>query len=435
MHASVASQHSLWVTSAARCLQWLQQCHTQGVTPKCPMCQAPMQLNKQWHIFGPRRQPADEQQPRDHANAEAANNYLLQYNPRLADMLADMPNILAQENVQLLAEVQVSLEGPTYSIERSCCSFVYHNHYLGYLHHSSSLYVRGRVGVRPCSVLSDIRCVLGLPRAFGKHVVSHYCLQDLRIQRQQLVGELQLRQQQLQELAGRQQQMELEGMEMDQQRRQLLDELQMLRLARDRQRQLQQESAASAHRVASGSSTTGVRVGSTEQQSNLGSTTSGTRQFASHGPGFLDKTSAKTNPCAPAAEVGGLMAADLSAEGMHTKRMRLLQRQLDEILGEEVETGGREARAMGRWSTPSGLRWRTAAAACGRSSQEGAVAGALLHDKQEEAAIGVQQVPSTCSVGAAAALADDCSGGLSVDDTVGAAAASEDLHNQHPHDS
>eukprot|EP00878_Enallax_costatus_P010980 GHUV01011468.1.p1 GENE.GHUV01011468.1~~GHUV01011468.1.p1 ORF type:complete len:683 (+),score=193.36 GHUV01011468.1:1250-3298(+) len=91
-----------------QCLnQWLQQCRSQGVTPKCPMCQAPMQLNKQWHIFGPRCLH-DGQQPRDRPEAEAANNYLLQYNPRLADMLADMPNILAQENVQLLAEVQVS---------------------------------------------------------------------------------------------------------------------------------------------------------------------------------------------------------------------------------------------------------------------------------------------------------------------------------------
>jgi len=35
------------------------------------------------------------------------NNYLLRHNPRLAELLADMPQFLAPENVQLLADVQV----------------------------------------------------------------------------------------------------------------------------------------------------------------------------------------------------------------------------------------------------------------------------------------------------------------------------------------
>jgi hypothetical protein len=38
---------------------------------------------------------------------DAANNYLLEHQPRLAELLADMPQILAPENVQILAEVQV----------------------------------------------------------------------------------------------------------------------------------------------------------------------------------------------------------------------------------------------------------------------------------------------------------------------------------------
>jgi hypothetical protein len=41
------------------------------------------------------------------AAGDAANNYLLEHQPRLAELLADMPQILAPENVQILAEVQV----------------------------------------------------------------------------------------------------------------------------------------------------------------------------------------------------------------------------------------------------------------------------------------------------------------------------------------
>lgn len=99
-------------------MQWLQQCHSQGVTPTCPMCQAPLQLHVQWHLFGTRRrhlannrqQAAGRAAQMVNGDAEAANNYLLEHQPRLADMLADMPNILAQENVQLLAEVQVNTD-------------------------------------------------------------------------------------------------------------------------------------------------------------------------------------------------------------------------------------------------------------------------------------------------------------------------------------
>lgn len=39
--------------------------------------------------------------------AQAANNYLLDHQPRLVELLADMPQLLVHENVQLLAEVQV----------------------------------------------------------------------------------------------------------------------------------------------------------------------------------------------------------------------------------------------------------------------------------------------------------------------------------------
>lgn len=76
------------------------------------MCQAALQLDVQWHILGARRRrQLDRQQLAElgaaAVDADAANNYLLEHQPRLADMLADMPIILAQENVQLLAEVQV----------------------------------------------------------------------------------------------------------------------------------------------------------------------------------------------------------------------------------------------------------------------------------------------------------------------------------------
>ncbi|WIA29195.1 hypothetical protein OEZ86_011706 [Tetradesmus obliquus] len=163
-----------------QCLnQWLQQCHSSGATASCPMCQTPLQLSVQWNLlpWRWRRQPALAA-PGGAAAAglgaalgaaaaagaggvaagDAANNYLLLHQPRLALLLADMPQILAPEAVQILAEVQ-----------------------------------------------------------------------DLRQQRQQLVGVLQLRQQQLQELAGQQQRIELE---LEQQRRQLLQELQLLRRSR-----------------------------------------------------------------------------------------------------------------------------------------------------------------------------------------------------------
>lgn len=86
-----------------------------------------MQLAVKWHvckaIFAPavwqlparRRgraaeqgggaQPEGAEQPV--AVQPAHNNYLLLHNPHLAELLADMPALLAPEQVQLLADVQV----------------------------------------------------------------------------------------------------------------------------------------------------------------------------------------------------------------------------------------------------------------------------------------------------------------------------------------
>lgn len=99
-----------------------------------------MQLTVKWHLwkalFAPsvwqlptrRRGRLEEEEPLG-AGAGAAvaaagpeeavavevvqNNYLLSHNPRLAELLADMPQFLAPENVQLLADVQV---------KERCCS-------------------------------------------------------------------------------------------------------------------------------------------------------------------------------------------------------------------------------------------------------------------------------------------------------------------------
>eukprot|EP00879_Flechtneria_rotunda_P023781 GHRR01025178.1.p1 GENE.GHRR01025178.1~~GHRR01025178.1.p1 ORF type:complete len:297 (+),score=123.20 GHRR01025178.1:48-893(+) len=111
-----------------QCLtQWLQQCRSQGGTPTCPMCQARLQLHIHWHLFGPkgaRNRPhglhaaglaaaggdgGDGDVGDGDVGDMATNNYLLAHQPRLAELLADMPQILAQENVQLLAEVQVCM--------------------------------------------------------------------------------------------------------------------------------------------------------------------------------------------------------------------------------------------------------------------------------------------------------------------------------------
>jgi hypothetical protein len=109
-------------------LQWLQQCHGQGTPPTCPMCQARMQLAVKWHLrkalFAPavwqlptRRRgggldegpgvPVGEGAAAAGAAPAAANNYLLRHNPRLAELLADMPQFLTPGDVQLLADVQV----------------------------------------------------------------------------------------------------------------------------------------------------------------------------------------------------------------------------------------------------------------------------------------------------------------------------------------
>eukprot|EP00775_Hariotina_reticulata_P013637 gene13637-13760_t len=83
----------------------------------------PMQLDVRWHLLGPRRPAAAAGGGGDAAvrgggfgaadvgdpgavQAPAANNYLLDHQPRLVELLADMPQLLVHENVQLLAEVQ-----------------------------------------------------------------------------------------------------------------------------------------------------------------------------------------------------------------------------------------------------------------------------------------------------------------------------------------
>jgi hypothetical protein len=99
-----------------------------------------MQLAVKWHvckaIFAPavwqlparRRgraaeqgggaQPEGAEQPV--AVQPAHNNYLLLHNPHLAELLADMPALLAPEQVQLLADVQVRrLSGSAPSVQVS----------------------------------------------------------------------------------------------------------------------------------------------------------------------------------------------------------------------------------------------------------------------------------------------------------------------------
>lgn len=173
-------------------------------------------------------------------------------------------------------------------------------------------------------------------------------LQDLRIQRQQLVGELQLRQQQLQELAGRQQQMELEGMEMEQQRRQLLHELQLLRRARDRQRQIQQ-----LLEVQQAQPVGGQQWGVAGQQDTR-STPVESRQNtenAHHRAGADNDLAA----------LGGYLV-EYEAEGASLQRCRQLEEMLEAFLGEQ-EAAGRSAvtHAAAAAGTSSG-----AAAAAGR---------------------------------------------------------------------
>lgn len=131
-HAMDQSRRLLpaWLTlccfGSVHVLQWLQQCHAQGTAPTCPMCQAHMQLAVKWHVwkalFAPevwqlparRRGRLDdegldgvEQQPAAQVLLQPHNNYLLRHNPRLAELLVDMQQLLAPENVQLLADVQV----------------------------------------------------------------------------------------------------------------------------------------------------------------------------------------------------------------------------------------------------------------------------------------------------------------------------------------
>jgi hypothetical protein len=91
------------------------------------MCQTPLQFSMHWSLLPWRRRTQHGLAAAAAAGAghgaaaglaggaaaaaagagDAANNYLLEHQPRLAELLADMPQILAPENVQILAEVQV----------------------------------------------------------------------------------------------------------------------------------------------------------------------------------------------------------------------------------------------------------------------------------------------------------------------------------------
>lgn len=100
---------------------------------------------------------AGEQEPVA-AVQEAAlhNNYLLRHTPRLAELLADTPQLLAPENVQLLADVQVRCGAvgatwtpePTNSTPKQRCCMAVHSglHCLGVLAECTCC-VTGALGV------------------------------------------------------------------------------------------------------------------------------------------------------------------------------------------------------------------------------------------------------------------------------------------------
>lgn len=240
--------------------QWLQQCHAQGTAPTCPMCQARMELAVKWHVLKALLAPevwqlparrrgrlddegldgVEQQQP---AAAQVLlqphNNYLLRHNPRLAELLVDMQQLLAPENVQLLADVQ-----------------------------------------------------------------------ELRWQRQQLVNELQLRQQQLQQLEGRHQQLE---MRLELQRQQLLGELQLLaqQLAHQRQQQEQQrqrEQHMQEHLLGRLPQVQPVPDGGEQQQAQQQEGLLGPQQ-GTH-PGTLASQGAHTPPTSAGLSAGGPAAAN-----------------------------------------------------------------------------------------------------------------------------
>lgn len=88
--------------------QWLQQCHTQGVTPTCPMCQSTIQVEIKWH-FPSLWRHVSTRGPIRRGAFGVGNNFLLARNPRLADLLADMPQLLVPaDNGRLVGEVEVS---------------------------------------------------------------------------------------------------------------------------------------------------------------------------------------------------------------------------------------------------------------------------------------------------------------------------------------
>jgi hypothetical protein len=105
------------------------------------MCQARMELAVKWHVLkallapevwqlpARRRGRLDdegmdgvEQQPPAAAQVllQPHNNYLLRHNPRLAELLVDMQQLLAPENVQLLADVQVGRQQQHSSSSSDC---------------------------------------------------------------------------------------------------------------------------------------------------------------------------------------------------------------------------------------------------------------------------------------------------------------------------
>ena len=94
--------------------QWLQQCHAQGVPATCPMCQRLIQLEVKWHVPVPWGRKGRGAGPGGAAAAAVArapvqppsNNYLLAHQPQLAEMLQDMPQILAPEHLALVQEVE-----------------------------------------------------------------------------------------------------------------------------------------------------------------------------------------------------------------------------------------------------------------------------------------------------------------------------------------
>lgn len=209
-----------------------------------------MQLAVKWHVwkalFAPevwqlparrRGRLADEgldgveQQPAAQVLLQPHNNYLLRHNPRLAELLVDMQQLLAPENVQLLADVQVGRQQQQHHLSlRSCCL-----HWLVRLADNPTIAcTQAFVVLQPLTpaVLPLITvCVATL-------------LQELRWQRQQLVNEvrqLEGRRRAVeaagQELEGRHQQLE---MRLELQRQQLLNELHLLAQQLQHQRQEQQ---------------------------------------------------------------------------------------------------------------------------------------------------------------------------------------------------